>query len=183
MILAMAAVFATIQAARPAPPPSVAVVQVTARVTAGAVLTAEQVSMRPVAARLLPEEALTSLDAAVGRTAVAGLTRGQILTAPLLLSPHQVSGPGRVLMPLRLQDSTVVALLRVGDMIDVLATDSGSGRTAVVASRARVVTLPPPVAERSSHDSDSLLLVEVDRPAANRLAQAAVQAQLSLIMR
>ena len=53
---------------------------------------------------------------------------------------HRASGSGSVVAPLPLADDRVSALLEAGDQVDVLAADSQTGKTRVVATAIRVVT-------------------------------------------
>ena len=53
------------------------------------------------------------------------------------------SYPGRVATPVRLADAAVVDLLRVGDLVDVVAADpQGQAAPRTVASRVAVVAIP-----------------------------------------
>ena len=47
-----------------------------------------------------------------------------------------------MIAPLRLADAALAALLRPGDVVDVIAADAEAEQAAVVAARARVVTVP-----------------------------------------
>ncbi len=51
--------------------------------------------------------------------------------------------PGRRAVPLRLPDPGMVALLRAGDVIDLVATDPQDGRVTTVAAGVPVLALPP----------------------------------------
>jgi pilus assembly protein CpaB len=183
MIAAAGVVLAVMHTLRPPPPPTVHVVRALTSVPAGTALQEGQVALQAVAASAVPQDAVTTVDVALGQTVIAGLTPGQILTTPLLLTPRAVSRPGRVLTPLRLQDAGVVGLLRAGEVVDVLATDPDTAETAVVATGVRVVVAPSSSEERlPTSTEDVLLLIEVDRPAATRLAAAAVKHRFSLLL-
>jgi len=68
-------------------------------------------------------------------TTVAAAGRG---SGPGLAASH----PGLTVLPVRLTDADTAALLRVGDRVDLLATDSQTGETTVVCAGALVVGLP-----------------------------------------
>ena len=82
--------------------------------------------------------------AAVGRTLAAPLRRGEPVTDVRLVGPELTDGtPGLTAVPVRLPDAAMVALLEVGDLIDLIATDpQGSGAT-VVAAGVPVLAIPP----------------------------------------
>lgn len=85
---------------------------------------------------------------------------------------------GLVAAPVRIYDSDVVALLRVGDRIDLYASAADSGDTAQrVVDEAPVVTLPS--VDEDGHDG-ALVVLAVTPDDAARLAQASALAQLSL---
>ncbi|MDO9455342.1 SAF domain-containing protein [Nocardioides sp.] len=82
-------------------------------------------------------------DHATGRVVAAPLTRGQPLTEVALVGPA-MTGDRRDLtaVPVRLPDAGAVALLRVGDEIDLVATDPQAGDTDTVAPAAVVLAIP-----------------------------------------
>jgi Flp pilus assembly protein CpaB len=89
-----------------------------------------------------------------------------------------------VIAPLRLSDAALAALLRPGDLVDVIAADAEAEQTAVIAPSARVVTVPQVPQERLSPGPDGVLvLVDVDAQTASALARAAASATLSIIWR
>ncbi len=120
----------------------------------------------------------------VGRTLTAPAARGQIVTELALTSGRQPTGQGRALAPLRLADAEVVALLRAGDVVDVLAADAQSESAYIAGRGVRVVTVPqPPEPAAGSGPAGALVLVEVDPETARVLARAAVTATLTVIWR
>lgn len=88
---------------------------------------------------------------------------------------------GLVAAPVRIHDSEVVALLRVGDRIDLYAAAADNGDAAQrVVDEAPVVTLPP-IGDDGREGALVVLAVTPDDAA--RLAQASALAQLSLTLR
>lgn len=82
---------------------------------------------------------------AVGGVLAAPLTRGQPLTDVALVGPAMTGGRTDLrAMPVRLPDAGAVALLRVGDEVDLVATDPQAGTSETAASRALVLALPAP---------------------------------------
>ncbi|MFI2365745.1 RcpC/CpaB family pilus assembly protein [Promicromonospora sp. NPDC019610] len=150
----------TVHLLRPPPPPTVDVAVTARAVAPGTQLTRADVAVRAVAADLAPPGALHSVRAVLGRAAVVGLPEG----APLhtsLVSDDGVSAAaprGTVVVPVRLSDDAVAALLRPGDRVDLLAgTTSGSepdGEPRYLARGARVLPVP---AGREPKDAGGLL--------------------------
>ena len=92
--------------------------------------------------------------------------------------------PGHVIAPLRLADTALGALLRPGDVVDVIAAGTQTEQAVVVAAGARVVTIPDLPDERAGPGPDgALVLIEVDAQTASIVAQAAASATLSIIWR
>jgi hypothetical protein len=105
-----------------------------------------------------------------------------VLTERAVVSAR--ASPGRVLAPLRLADAEVAALLRAGDVVDVLAAEPQAEQAFVAGRAVRVVTVPEPADPTTGADSGgALVLVEVDSGTARVLARAAVSATLTVIWR
>ena len=89
--------------------------------------------------------------------------------------------PGRVAAPVRIGDPGAVALLRIGDRVDVLAADpSGEAGADVVATDAPVIALPRRVDTGSSMVSGGLVVLAVPESTAISLAAAGVSGFLSI---
>lgn len=118
----------TVHLLRPPPPATVDLVVTTRPVTAGTELTRDDVAVRAVAAAVAPPGAVHTPDRLLGRATVVGLPAG----APLhttLVSDDGVSAAaprGTVVVPVRLSDDAVAALLRPGDRVDLLAGTTSS---------------------------------------------------------
>ena len=81
-----------------------------------------------------------------GLTLATSLRRGEPVTDPRVLGPALTDGhPGMVATPVRLPDTAMASLLRVGDRVDVLAADPQGGPTVELAEAALVLALPRPV--------------------------------------
>lgn len=139
----------TVHLLRPPPPPTIDVAVTARPVAAGTTLTRDDVVVRSVAADLAPPGVLHTVRSLLGRAAVVGLPAGAPLHATLVsddgvsdAAPH-----GTVVVPVRLSDDAVAALLRPGDRIDLLAgTTSGSepdGAPQYLARGALVLPVPP----------------------------------------
>ena len=150
----------TVHLLRPPPPPTVDVAITARPVAAGTQLTREDIAVRAVAADLAPPGALHTARALLGRAAVVGLPAG----APLhttLVSDDGVSAAaprGTVVVPVRLADDAVAALLRPGDRVDLLAgTTSGSEPSTEPRYLARAALVLPVPAARAPKESGGLL--------------------------
>lgn len=124
-----------------APPPATVPVSVAARdLPAGAVLGAGDLVPAEFAPGSVPDDLAGD---ALGRTLAAPLRRGEPVTAVRLVGPALTDGsPGVVALPVRLPDGGMVALLEVGQRIDLLAADPRAGDAEVVAADLPVLALP-----------------------------------------
>jgi pilus assembly protein CpaB len=183
VVAAAAAVVTGISAASPPDPPSVEVVRASHRLDNGSVLVAADVRLGRIPREAVPDEALTTVSDLVGRTLSGTVTNGQVLTAPDLVW-RAATAPGMVIAPLRLTDAGVVSLLATGQRVDIVAVDSESGRASVVAANVVIAALPRGEPDGGlGVDSGALVLVEVDRTTATRLAQANSTRSLSVLLR
>ena len=184
MLAAFAAVLTGVSAAAPEGPAMISVVKARSRLPAGTVLSTSDLVRDRVAASDVPEGVLTDPLTLVGKTLVAAVAENQMMT-PLAAADARTSVPqGHVIAPLRLADTALVALLRPGDLIDVIAADAQAGQAAVVAAGARVVTVPQGPDEGLGPGPDgALVLIDVDAHTASVVAHATASATLSIIWR
>lgn len=159
----------TVHLLRPPPPPTIDVAVTARPVAAGTAFTRDDVVVRSVAADLAPPGALHTVRSLLGRAAVVGLPAGAPLHATLVsddgvsaAAPH-----GTVVVPVRLSDDAVAALLRPGDRIDLLAgTTSGSEPDGAPRYLARGALVLPVPAGREPEAAGGLLgpASDGDRP-------------------
>jgi pilus assembly protein CpaB len=182
MLAVLAAVLTGLAAAAPKGPPTLTVVRSTTALPAGTLLSADDLEVSEIVAADAPDEVLAETARLVGRTLAAPVPRGQVLTERSVVSAR--ASPGRVLAPLRLADAEVTALLRAGDVVDVLAADPDAEQAFVAGRGVRVVTVPAPADPDAGPDpAGALVLVEVDAETAQVLARAAVSSTLTVIWR
>ena len=106
------------------------------------------------------------------------------MTPLTMIAARTSVSPGNVIAPLRLADTALAALLRPGDVVDVIAADTQAEQAVVVAAGARVVTIPELPDERAGPGLDgALVLIDVDAQTASIVAKAAASAALSVIWR
>jgi hypothetical protein len=107
----------------------------------------------------------------------------QVLTELAVVAVRTAVTPGHVLAPLKLEDVDLADQLRPGDRIDVLAADAQSPTAVIVATAARVVTVPRVDPDSQTASGGALVLLDVDAKTAATLARAAVAATLTVIWR
>lgn len=142
--LALTAVVLGLQAARPSPPATAALIVARHDLPAGAVLSAADLTSVAVPPDAIPAG---TVRRAAGRILATPLHRGEPLTDLRLVGPALTQGhPDLVAVPIRLPDAGMAALLRVGDRIRLLATDPQGSDAPVavttVAEDALVLALP-----------------------------------------
>ena len=177
-----------LEAAGPGPAPGREVLTAAHDLPTGTVLGTDdlRVVRRPETA--LPDGALTTPSQVRGGTVAGPVRRGEVLTDVRLAGAAALRGlaAGTVAAPVRLADAESVALLRPGDVVDVLAAGADAGVQArLVAAAVRVLTVPRTargVLAVGAADG-ALVLVATTPQTAARLAAAAVTERLSVVVR
>lgn len=177
------------------PPLRIAVLAAARDLQAGAVLSGSDLKTVALPSDAVPAGALTTPDAAVGRTLSGPLRRGEPLTDVRLDDgPLAPPSDGLVSTPVRLADAQAASLLRPGERVDVLAAStapssgpsggpSGGGVAAVVASGVRVVAIAPPGTGNALDAAAGALVVLATTPDdARALAQAQATQRLSAVV-
>jgi Flp pilus assembly protein CpaB len=96
----------------------------------------------------------------VGRQLAGPLRRGQPVTDTALLGASLVRDrPDLVALPVRLPDTAMAELLRVGDKVDLVAADPQGGPASTVAVDALVLALPPPPTDAAADGLPGRLVV------------------------
>lgn len=160
----------------------------------GAALTATDVRLEKRLTSTVPDGARTDVDAVVGSTPAGPTRRGEVLTDVRLLGSRLAeaaigskAGPGARIVPLHLADGALIDLVRVGDVVDVLAAPAtGSPETAhpapkVVATDA-VVVLVSAKEKLQAADSDRVVLVALPARVANTVAGSALGQAVTLTL-
>ncbi len=186
VLLVVVAVLAGVRAAS-APPLTTASVLVAARdLPGGTPLTARDLVARPLPPESVPQGTTADLAVLVGRTLAAPVRRGEPVTDVRVVGDGLLAGyPARVAVPLRIADPGAVRLLRVGDRVDVVATDPADGRAEVASADAPVVALPRsprPGADASTLSGGALVVLAVPRSTAVTLAGLAATDLLSVLI-
>jgi Flp pilus assembly protein CpaB len=123
------ATWLVVQAAT-APPPATEPVWTAARdLSSGAVLTRADLERTAFAPGSVPDSAVRSVDAVVGRTLATPLGSGEPITAAHLTGSERLAGyPGRSAVAVRIPDADVVALLTPGQRVALVASDPQGGQ-------------------------------------------------------
>jgi Flp pilus assembly protein CpaB len=181
-----------LQALEPPPPPSVRVVVAARDLTSGTRLAPADLAVIRLAPSSVPDGTIASPADALARVLVSTARRGEPLTDVRLVRSRLSAGDRRaVRVPVRIADAEAVALLRPGDVVDVLGaapSSDGSGGTSarLLASTVRVVTVPE-TDDQAGFDQlgadGALVLVTTTPTTAARLAGAAVTDRLSIVLR
>jgi Flp pilus assembly protein CpaB len=182
-LLAALAVLLVVRATT-APPPALQPLLVAADdLPGGTVLAAGDLRTAQVPADAVPQGAVQEVEAA-GRVLAAPLRSGEPVTDVRLVAPGLLVGyPGAVLAPVRVADAGAVALLGVGDVVDVVATSPESGEAEVVARGVPVVALPRESGSSMGLEGTGRLVVlAVDAPTAIALAEGSVASVLSVVL-
>jgi Flp pilus assembly protein CpaB len=173
-LLAGVAVAAGVQATAAPPPPAVAVLTAARDLPAGAVIGDDDLVAVGFAPGSVPSGAARN---PVGRTLAAPVRRGEPVTDVRLVGPALTAGdPGLTAVPVRLPDAGMVALLEVGDRIDLIGTDPQSSGASVVASGVPVLAIPRPSTDSSgTGPSGGLVVVGVAPTEVTTLTDASVR--------
>jgi Flp pilus assembly protein CpaB len=192
-LLAGLAVLAAVSAARPAPPPTVPVLAAARDLAAGVALAADDLRSVALPPPAVPSGALRPGAAVLGRVVAGPVRRGEPLTDVRLLGPALLAavGAGAVAVPLRFADAGVVALLRPGDRVDVLASPVTPGdpsaragpvpEARVVASDVAVLLVAP--ADPATPADGALVVLACAPSVARVLAAAGATDRLSPVLR
>jgi pilus assembly protein CpaB len=170
----------------PAPPPTAPVVVAAADLAGGGVLDASDLSVRRFEPSTVPAGASASPQPLIGRVLAAPVRAGEPLTDVRVVGPGLLHGygPGVVGAPVRIADADSVALLRVGDQVDVLAPDPrGLLPPETAVSGAPVVAVPRTEDDVGSGASGALVVLAVTAADAARLARHGVVGPLLIALR
>ena len=160
LIAATLAAVATLSALRTLAPPAPDTVEVlvAARdLPSGTVLGDDDLAVRDYPRELAPVGATA---AGAGRVLAAPVGQGEVLTDARVVGPGLARAePGRTVLPVRLPDAGMAALLRPGDEVDLVATDPGTGDSSVVARDVTVLATPVAATDGPAGERGGALVV------------------------
>jgi Flp pilus assembly protein CpaB len=174
-------VLAAVAALRPDPDDNRTDVVVAARDLApGVELSANDVRLETRTATTVPDGSLADPAKVIGATLAGPTRRGETITDVRVLGPRlaeSAAGPNARIVPLHLDDTALLDLIRPGDVVDVLAAATTGtdveDEPRVVATDA-VVVMVSAKAGGPGRDSERVLLVALPGHAANAVAAAAL---------
>jgi len=177
--LAALAALAALRTWAPPPPETVEVLVAARDLPSGARLGADDLAVRAYPVGLAPPGAAT---VAAGRVLAAPIGRGEVVSDVRLVGPGlALAQPGQTIVPVRLPDAGMAALLRAGDEVDLLATDPGTGEAALVAGDVTVLATPRGLPDGPTGGSGgALVVVGASAEEAVRIAGAALTQFLSV---
>ncbi len=156
----------------------------------GTALTDQDVRLEKRLPATVPDGSPADVGAVVGSTLAGPARRGEVLTDVRLLGSRlaeSTAGPGARIVPLRLADSALIDLVRVGDVVDVLAAPSAPSpeatplATKVLATDA-VVVLVSARQKTQAADGDRVVLVALPARVANAVAGSALGQAVTLTL-
>lgn len=178
--LAAASVAVGLTAVAPPPAATAAVVVAARDLPAGTVVSADDVRTSALPADVVPHGALDEASAVVGHLVAGPVRAGEPLTDVRLLGAGLLSAGPEVATPVRVAEPATAALVRAGDVVDVLsAAPAGGVSAATVAAGLRVLSVP---LAGDDAGEGALLVLAAGRAAAARLAAAAVTGRLSVVV-
>jgi Flp pilus assembly protein CpaB len=176
-------VLTAVRAASAEPAPVVEVVVARADLPGGSQVTSKDLALATFRVDSLPAGTTGSPADVVGRVLAAPVRAGEALTDVRLVAPGLLEGyPGLVATPVRLADAASVALLRVGDRVDLVAADPEGRSAEPVARGAPVVALPRSGAVGDDVLGGGLVVVAVPEAEALALARSGVTSVLSYLL-
>jgi Flp pilus assembly protein CpaB len=159
----------------------------------GAALTADDVRLEKRLATTLPDGSQANLAAVVGSALASPTRRGEVITDVRLLGSRlaeSTAGPGARIVPLHLADSALVDLVRVGDVVDVLAAPTTDpvaapafGRPVIsVLATDAIVVLVSDKTKSQATEGDRVVLVALPARVANTVAGSALGQTVTLTL-
>jgi Flp pilus assembly protein CpaB len=184
-------VLAAVAAARSNPDDDRAeVVVATHDLAPGAALTPDDIRLEKRSTTTLPDGAQADLAAVVGSTLAGPTRRGEVLTDVRLLGTRlaeSTAGPGARIVPLHLADVALLDLIRIGDVVDVLAAPPteahpGTPATSKVVATDAVVVLVSAKQKVQAADGDRVVLVALPARVANTVAGSVLGQEVTLTL-
>lgn len=204
-LLAGVAALVALSLLRPSPPATTTILVASRTLPAGHTITDADVTAAAWPTSVGAPPATAQLDELRGRVTAGPMTPGEPLSLGRIVGPNllELSGttdPGNaelVAAPVRLADAGQAALIRPGDLVDVIAaraSDGGGQSAERVAIDARVITiaatsenesglLSSGSSDPSSTEPGSLIVLAVSPATATELAAATTRSRLSVVLK
>ncbi|HZG92407.1 MAG TPA: SAF domain-containing protein, partial [Pseudonocardia sp.] len=152
---------------------------------AGSPVRAADLAVRDWPAELVPGGALRDPAAVDGRTLVGRARAGEPITEARLAGASRVSTPDGAVVPVRLADAGVAAVLAPGSRVDVVAPGERADQPLVLAADATVqaVLEPDPNAGGITGSGGRLVLITMSRTSAGRVAATSLNQAVAVTLR
>ncbi|WP_054816153.1 SAF domain-containing protein [Nocardia arizonensis] len=155
--------------------------------TPGTSLSAADLRMAPRESGGLPDGTVRAPGQLLGATLTGAMRAGEIFTDLRTVGPRlaaaAVGARDARIVPLRLADTAVAAILRAGDRVDVIAAEEtagpGAGPARTLATDAAVVLVSAPGERRTS--AERVVLVAMDSDHAVAVAAASLHTALTVV--
>jgi Flp pilus assembly protein CpaB len=169
----------------PGSTPVVPVVVAAADLPAGAPLHAADLAVREWPAELAPGGAVRAVAELDGRSLVGAARVGEPITDARLAGAGPASGPDGAVVPVRLADAGVAAVLAPGSRVDVLAPGDRSDQPVLLTADATVQAVlgPDQRAGPGSGSGERLVLIAMPRAAAGRVAAMSLTGPIAVTLR
>lgn len=151
----------------------------------GSKLDAADVRVEKLSAATLPDGIQSDVAAVVGTTLTGPVRRGEALTDVRLLTPRlaeAAAGPMARIVPLSLDETAVLDLIRPGDVVDVLAASGESDTPPRVVATDAIVVLVSEKASGTGAGADRVVLVALPAHEANEVAAATLVQTVTLTL-
>lgn len=154
----------------------------------GTALTRDDVRLESRRETEVPDGAQTDIDAVVGATLAGPSRRGEIVTDIRLLGPRLAessAGPGARIVPVPLADPAVLDLIRVGDVVDIVAAPVSADADSdarLIATDAVVVLVSEQGDGLGAPGGDRVVLVALPAAAARTVAGAALVSAVTVTL-
>ena len=163
----------------PRPAPGRPVVVLTGDLAVGAVLQPADLATTPLLEP--PDGALADTGPAVGRILAGAARRGEVLTDVRLVDPiGPQPGPGRVAVPIRPADATVIDLLRPGMHVAVVSVTADGTATALVPDAVVLLVGTTEGSSGGRRDQDPPVVLAVPQDSADQVVAAALTGTVAL---
>lgn len=151
----------------------------------GSKLDAADVRVEKLSAATLPDGIQSDVAAVVGTTLTGPVRRGEALTDVRLLTPRlaeAAAGPMARIVPLSLDETAVLDLIRPGDVVDVLAASGESDTPPRVVATDAIVVLVSEKPSGAGAGADRVVLVALPAHDANDVAAATLAQTVTLTL-
>lgn len=156
-VLVGAATLAGVRLVAPPPADTVAVMVARRDLPAGARLESGDLTQAFFPFALAPADRTSDV---VGRVLAAPIGRGEAVTGVRLVGPALAEAQaGQTVLPVRIPDAGMAALLQPGDVVDLYATDPGSGAARLLAAGVTVLAIPRDAPEGPAGGTGGALVV------------------------